>query len=35
MVYIDNDSSQTFLAVNKYDDAIPKDHISRMIKKNG
>lgn len=33
MVYIDNDEAQTFLAVNKYDDDIPKDHISRLIKK--
>jgi len=35
MVYINNDSSQSFLSVNKYDDDIPKDHISRLIKKNG
>ena len=33
MVYIDNDESQTFLVVNKYDDDIPKEHISRFIKK--
>ena len=33
MVYVNNDSSQSFLSVNKYDDDIPKDHISRLIKK--
>ena len=33
MVYVDNDSSQSFLSVNKYDDDIPKDYISRLIKK--
>ena len=35
MVYVNNDSSQSFLSVNKYDDDIPKDHIFRLIKKNG
>ena len=33
MVYVNNDSSQSFLSVNKYDDDIPKEHISRFIKK--
>lgn len=33
MVYVNNDSSQSFLSVNKYDNDIPKDHISRLIKK--
>ena len=33
MVYVNNDSSQSFLSVNMYDDDIPKDHISRLIKK--
>ena len=34
MVYVDNNSDQT-LAVDNYDDNIPKDHLSLWLKKNG
>ena len=33
MIYIDNDVAQSVLKVIRYDDDIPEDHISRLIKK--
>jgi hypothetical protein len=33
MVYIDNDIAQSVLKVCRYNDDIPEDHISRLIKK--